>query len=590
MSQDLNTQGIPNMPHMSGDGSIPPMQGMGLPVGVPPQGDNGSGLQMSTLPGMQQGTIPQMSQQGVDGSSSSKYATDASDMGNHQQRMLDLQKEFDRFLVDDSDDLEPVGGGQVATVAQTATDVKPQTENDHSYLDALKANFSVPSEQPVQVEDEDPFEEKKPDKMQIQQAILEQMIQANSQKPASEEEAIHQEAMKELLMQQQEMLLEKIKQEEAQKVVEEQELAPWLFVEEEKVEEKAEEKKEAEAVKVEEVSGPQFVGKASDFREDTTVVSGTMMYNDMGYGQINDSEVDFDKAVEMMEKGNKDKPKKKQQAPKTLKNKASEKDRRSDMKVSKSPQKQKEHEQEQQKQQEQKEQPQEQRKQQQRPQKVLRRKMAKTGTILDKYYINIATPFLKEISPARKIPIVLVFVVIVGLFINYGILTKISAEQALLAEISSLNNEISKYKSGLDDLAAAESEIELYDDAALTDEEKTQLDIMDRIGVFETELMNISVIPSISISGDSISTSLSGLTWPRTKELLDKVRQNKYVVFAEVGELRPMMDPEVEGKPLIDAATGEPLVETSITVNYIRKTPSVEQAPAATQATETVTQ
>ncbi len=617
MNQDLNSQGMSNVPQ---SGGTPPVQGFpnpqapqqvppqGLPVGtpafggtMPPQGTYGL-QQGGVIPPMPQGAPPYMQQPGLpyspqvtrfnaqnmqfgapmDTQQASKYAGDMQSPAGHQQKMMELQREFDKFLT--TDDESDVVAGNAQTGAESTS------ADGGSYLDSLRANFSI-EDPPAEAFEE---EEKELDITQIQQSIVEKMIEVNSSSRTTVDE-VHQQALQEVLLQQQTMLQEQLKKRAEE---EEEEAAPWL-VSHEKEEEKVESKKKeahAEAEK-EDTSAPQYTGRVSDFIEDTTVVTGTLTYNDMAYGQIDEVNLDDDDTAEILSS---DKKKaKKAQAPKVLRNRASKKDRKShtikgprgetvvgttmadaeeellsevneDIEAQEvsSPVEEAPAEEATPATEEKQSGP------KPRPQKVLRRKMAKTGNVLDKYYMNIAQQILREASPVRRVPYVIGFLLIVAIIAKFAFIDIYNEFVVLQSESDNRKKEIEALSDVLDNLEQVQTEVALYSDDALTDEEKSQIDILKRIEIFEKYIMSRSRVESISITGNTISTSLTGLTLQQTRELLEDLRKDENIDFAEVGEISP-----VEDGTKIDPLTGEVYTQTTISFTFKPVKPKLTPVP-----------
>ena len=140
-----------------------------------------------------------------------------------------------------------------------------------------------------------------------------------------------------------------------------------------------------------------------------------------------------------------------------------------------------------------------------------------------KQYLNLAVKEKNGIDAKIAIPAIIAVLVLVGLFAKFAVLDRFAKVDAAQTELNNLNVERSIINAKLEDYDATVEEYKKYSVSWMDDVEKALVLKTDMIDLINSEILKNSETRSISISGNTISAQLVGLSLTDTSALIDRL-------------------------------------------------------------------
>ena len=140
-----------------------------------------------------------------------------------------------------------------------------------------------------------------------------------------------------------------------------------------------------------------------------------------------------------------------------------------------------------------------------------------------KQYLNLAVKEKNGIDAKIVIPAIIAVLVLVALFAKYAVLDRFAKVEAAQAELTNLNVERSVINAKLEDYDETVEEYKKYSVSWMDDIEKALVLKTDMIDLINNEILKNSETRSISISGNTISAQLVGLSLTDTSALIDRL-------------------------------------------------------------------
>lgn len=140
-----------------------------------------------------------------------------------------------------------------------------------------------------------------------------------------------------------------------------------------------------------------------------------------------------------------------------------------------------------------------------------------------KQYINLAIKEEKEIDPRIAVPAIILILALAALFSKFAVIDR-------FAKVSAAESELADYKA---QLAVANAQLENYDKVLaeyqkysvnwMDDIEKSLVKKTDMIDLINKEILKNSETRTLSVSGNTISAQLVGLSLTETSNLVDRL-------------------------------------------------------------------
>ena len=140
-----------------------------------------------------------------------------------------------------------------------------------------------------------------------------------------------------------------------------------------------------------------------------------------------------------------------------------------------------------------------------------------------KQYLNLAVKEKNGIDAKVAIPAIIAVLVLVGLFAKFAIMDRFAKVEAAQTELTNLKLERSVINAKLEDYDATVEEYKKYSVSWMDDIEKALVLKTDMIDLINSEILKNSETRSISISGNTISAQLVGLSLTDTSALIDRL-------------------------------------------------------------------
>ena len=150
--------------------------------------------------------------------------------------------------------------------------------------------------------------------------------------------------------------------------------------------------------------------------------------------------------------------------------------------------------------------------------------MGKQKTVYpSKATINLAVREKSKWRPGRVVPMfaaLLAAAVLFGKFAVADRLARVSRAQQALAAVQSQVDALTERTAGFADL---QEEYGRYSVGWMTDEEKAAVDRIDILDLMEGELMAAGTVRQFTVSGNTLSVDLSGLTLEDTSRVVQRL-------------------------------------------------------------------
>ena len=140
-----------------------------------------------------------------------------------------------------------------------------------------------------------------------------------------------------------------------------------------------------------------------------------------------------------------------------------------------------------------------------------------------KQYLNLAVREKKGIDAKTAIPAVIAVLILAALFAKFAVMDRFAKVEAARMELANLNVERSVINAKLEDYDATVEEYKKYSVSWMDDVEKALVLKTDMIDLINKEILKNSETRSLSISGNTISAQLVGLSLTDTSALIDRL-------------------------------------------------------------------
>ena len=140
-----------------------------------------------------------------------------------------------------------------------------------------------------------------------------------------------------------------------------------------------------------------------------------------------------------------------------------------------------------------------------------------------KQYLNLAVKEKSDLNARTAIPAVIAVLVLVGLFAKFAVIDRFAKVENAKMELAELNVQRSIINAELEDYDKTVEEYKKYSVSWMDDVEKSLVLKTDMIDLINTEILKNSETRSISISGNTISADLVGLSLTDTSALIDRL-------------------------------------------------------------------
>ena len=140
-----------------------------------------------------------------------------------------------------------------------------------------------------------------------------------------------------------------------------------------------------------------------------------------------------------------------------------------------------------------------------------------------KQYLNLAVKEKKALDLKIIIPSVILIIAAAAAFCKFAVLDRFAKVDAAEAELRSLNATLAVANAQLEDYDKVLEEYQKYSVNWMDDVEKSLVLKTDMIDLINNEILKNSETRSLSITGNTISAQLVGLSLSQTSALLDRL-------------------------------------------------------------------
>ena len=146
----------------------------------------------------------------------------------------------------------------------------------------------------------------------------------------------------------------------------------------------------------------------------------------------------------------------------------------------------------------------------------------------EKTYMNLMVVDKKELDLRRSLPAAIVIIVVVALFLKFGVFdfyAQVSAKQAELsaqqAELNALNNELKIYNIVLE-------EYEGYESMSISSE-GTSVDAVEALSLIDRFILPSAYVSSLTLNGNTLTLNLTDITLDGAGKLVSALYEQDIV-------------------------------------------------------------
>ncbi len=156
-----------------------------------------------------------------------------------------------------------------------------------------------------------------------------------------------------------------------------------------------------------------------------------------------------------------------------------------------------------------------------------------TKTIANKRTMNFA--YHKSAIDWKRLSIVLGIVVIVlVLFLKFGIVDQLARKNAALDRLSDCQNQLAVINTKMAKYNDLKAEYDRYTDARLNENETFLISRVDVLEIIEDYVMSYGTISNVKIRGNTVSLTIDGLSLEEAGELFEEMLEHEQVVDIEL--------------------------------------------------------
>ena len=140
-----------------------------------------------------------------------------------------------------------------------------------------------------------------------------------------------------------------------------------------------------------------------------------------------------------------------------------------------------------------------------------------------KQYINLAIKEERQIDPRIAVPAIIAILILAALFSKFAVIDRFAKVSAAESELNELKTQLSFANAQLENYDKVLEEYQKYSVNWMDDIEKSLVMKTDMIDLINNEILKNSETRSLSISGNTISAQLVGLSLSDTSGLVDRL-------------------------------------------------------------------
>ncbi len=148
--------------------------------------------------------------------------------------------------------------------------------------------------------------------------------------------------------------------------------------------------------------------------------------------------------------------------------------------------------------------------------------------------MNLVQREKTEWSLSRAVPSVLIVVVLVGLFVKFGIVDQYARVSEATQEVTQAQAQLDALDASLTGYDSLKGEYAQYSTDYLSSDSATLVDRTTILGTIEDTLMSKATVTSVAISGNDVTVSLSGASLASVGEMARQIQQMSSVSSVSV--------------------------------------------------------
>lgn len=128
----------------------------------------------------------------------------------------------------------------------------------------------------------------------------------------------------------------------------------------------------------------------------------------------------------------------------------------------------------------------------------------------------------------------LLLILLVALFIKFGIVDLTSKASAANGEVADIQQQIDATNAQMGDYDKVYAEYQKYSYGYLDDQESSYVDRIDAIDLVESKVMSVGSVESITITDNTMSVTISGVTLEQVSALVSSLESSDMVADVTV--------------------------------------------------------